>query len=39
MLRQALQNGNWVLLQNCHLAITWMPELEKMVEDFDETVH
>ena len=28
-----------VLLQNCHLAASWMSELEAIVENLSETVH
>ena len=31
--------GGWVLLQNCHLAASWMPELERIVEEFDDSMH
>ena len=24
--------GHWVFLANCHLSISWLPELEKIVE-------
>ena len=34
LIATAVQNGSWVLLQNCHLSISWMPELERICEDF-----
>eukprot|EP00744_Colponema_vietnamica_P000917 GILI01001585.1.p1 GENE.GILI01001585.1~~GILI01001585.1.p1 ORF type:complete len:760 (-),score=244.65 GILI01001585.1:190-2130(-) len=32
LFEDGLDNGKWVLLQNCHLATSWMPELERLVE-------
>ena len=35
MILEGVQRGTWVLLQNCHLAPSWMPELERLVEEMD----
>ena len=35
LIEQGMSRGSWVLLQNCHLASSWMPELERLVEEID----
>ena len=35
MINLASERGSWVLLQNCHLAVSWMPRLEALVEQYD----
>ncbi|KAA0150075.1 hypothetical protein FNF29_05515 [Cafeteria roenbergensis] len=38
LIREACHTGDWVLLQNCHLAKSWMPDLELIVERLGEVV-
>uniref|UniRef100_A0A8C3EP56 Dynein axonemal heavy chain 1 n=1 Tax=Corvus moneduloides TaxID=1196302 RepID=A0A8C3EP56_CORMO len=35
MLHSAMEQGNWVFFQNCHLAPSWMPSLERLIEGID----
>ncbi|XP_046853910.1 dynein axonemal heavy chain 12-like isoform X2 [Xenia sp. Carnegie-2017] len=33
MISDACQDGSWVALQNCHLAVSWMSSLERICEN------
>ncbi|XP_073667291.1 dynein axonemal heavy chain 1 [Tursiops truncatus] len=32
MMRSSIERGKWVFFQNCHLAPSWMPVLERLIE-------
>ncbi|CAB4033595.1 dynein heavy chain 2, axonemal-like [Paramuricea clavata] len=32
MIKEGVKEGNWVFLANCHLSLSWMPQLDKLVE-------
>lgn len=34
-MRSAMERGKWVFFQNCHLAPSFMPSLERMIEQID----
>lgn len=36
MIKDALRTGNWVFLQNCHLAVSWMLAMEELIKTFTE---
>jgi len=36
MIQEKREYGDWVVLQNCHLATSWLPELEQIIEQLSE---
>ncbi|XP_044299896.1 dynein axonemal heavy chain 6 isoform X2 [Varanus komodoensis] len=36
MIKDAMKTGNWVFLQNCHLAVSWMLPMEELIKTFTE---
>ena len=40
LIERGMQVGEWIMLQNCHLSVSWMPVLEQICESMDpEKVH
>ncbi|XP_067360331.1 dynein axonemal heavy chain 1 [Channa argus] len=37
MMHTAMERGQWVFFQNCHLAPSWMPSLERLIENISPT--
>lgn len=35
MMRQGMDRGRWVFFQNCHLSPSWMPALERLIEQIE----
>lgn len=32
LLQNGAREGHWVFLANCHLSLSWMPKLDKIIE-------
>ncbi|XP_039708452.1 dynein axonemal heavy chain 6 [Pteropus medius] len=37
MIKDAMKLGNWVFLQNCHLAVSWMLAMEELIKTFTDS--
>lgn len=39
MISQGMTRGEWILLCNCHLSVSWLPKLESIVEGLTDDIH
>lgn len=39
MIEAGSQDGSWIFLANCHLSLSWMPTLDKIVESLINNGH
>lgn len=39
MIDQGMARGEWILLCNCHLSVSWLPKLESIVETLTDQNH
>uniref|UniRef100_A0A3Q0KTZ4 Dynein axonemal heavy chain 2 n=1 Tax=Schistosoma mansoni TaxID=6183 RepID=A0A3Q0KTZ4_SCHMA len=40
LIKEGIREGNWIFLANCHLSLSWMPALDKIVEQLStEDIH
>ena len=37
LIETATREGNWVFLANCHLMLSWLPTLQKIIENLEDT--
>ena len=36
LMKKAMKSGDWVFLQNCHLAASWMPKMDMLIKEISQ---